>query len=240
MYRQVPVKPIHLLRFFLFFTTATAVLADSSVRLEFETLDGWKEQAFLYVKESSYYAAEEIDGVSVLSVRSDGGISALVHEEYFEVSETPVLEWRWRVEDFPSGADPRQEKTDDFALRVYVMFHYDKGTIPLGERIKYGFVKIVYNEFPPKSVLGFVWPENSFADQYIQSTINSRTRYIDAGSAGSAGWQTVTVNVAAEYRRVFGEAPPSLARISIIGDSDGTRDSTLGYIDYIHLKPASE
>ena len=216
-------------------------LAANSTTIDFDSLDGWREQPFLYVKERSEYTAESVDGVSVLAVRSEDGISALVHEDLISVRETPVLEWRWRVDDFPSGADPAAEDTDDFSLRVYVMFQYDKGTIPLADRIKYGFVKLVYDEFPPKRVLGFVWSERAFNKPYLESTINSRTRYVDAGSEPvTATWRTVSVDIVEEYRRVFGEEPPSRARISIIGDSDGTGDATLGYIDYIRLSAAAQ
>ncbi|MBT3274363.1 MAG: DUF3047 domain-containing protein, partial [Spirochaetales bacterium] len=141
-----------ILRIVLLFTVSASAVPESFI--DFDNMDGWREQPFLYVKEQSYYSAETIDGATVLAVRSEDGISALVSEELYSIMETPILEWRWRVDDFPEGADPRAEITDDFSLRVYIMFQYDKGTIPLGDRIKYGFVKLVYNEFPPKRVLG--------------------------------------------------------------------------------------
>ena len=43
------------------------------------------------------------------------------------------------------------------------------------------------------------------------------------------------IDAVEEYRRVYGEDPPKRARISIIGDSDSTRDATLGYVDYIRV-----
>ena len=203
---------------------------------EFDHLRGWKEQPFLYVEQASTYETAILDGETVLRVSSDGGISALVSESDFDVYETPVIEWRWRIDDFPEGADPSAEATDDFALRLYVMFQYDKGTIPLRERIIFGFAKLIYGEHPPKHVLGYVWSEYPFSEASLESTVSSRTRYLETGTgAGRREWVTVRIDAVEEYRRVHGEDPPKRARISIIGDSDSTKDATLGYVDYIRV-----
>jgi hypothetical protein len=116
------------------------------------------------------------------------------------------------------------------------MFEYDEGTIPLGERIKFRFLRFFYKGHPPKRVLAYVWSQYPFAEAYLDSTINSRTRYIETGRDAVPGeWRTVNINATEEYRRIYGEEPPRTARISIIGDSDSTGDPTLGYVDYIRI-----
>ncbi len=223
-------------RFAAVLLAASALLPAHALDEEFDNLGAWGEQSFFYVKEPSTYEATTLDGVTVLRVSSAGGISALVSEDVFDVYRTPVVEWRWRVDDFPEGADPRAEATDDFALRLYVMFLYDEGTIPLKERITFGFAKLLYGEHPPKKVLGFVWSEIPFKGPFLDSTINSRTRYLETGGGAALdGWLTVRIDAVEEYRRIYGEDPPARARISIIGDSDSTGDTTLGYIDYIRI-----
>ena len=128
------------------------------------------------------------------------------------------------------------------------MFEYENGKMPLSERLKYSFIKVLYGEFPPKSILGFVSTENEFLEPVLQSTINSRTRYVDMNAYATAcdgdvadghsgtPWCTAEADIVAIATGAFGELPSSKARIALIGDSDSTRDNTIGYLDYVEVR----
>ena len=222
----------------IFFLGVYSLWADGSdFREDLDVFEGWREVPFLGIRNKTDYKIENIEQNSALVVQSENGISGIAYEKTIQVYETPYLEWRWRADILPEGADPRAKKTDDFALRFYVMFYSGK-KLSVGDRIRYGFVKMLYGEYPPEVILGYVWTKDAFEEDYIQSRINERTRYIEAtsGEKNRGTWQVHRVNIISDFRRVFGENPPETARIAIIGDSDSTGSASLGYVDYFAWK----
>jgi len=237
----------HILFFFITLFSVSYISAEI-LHIGFDNLDGWRNIRFISTDRESSFSTGQLGEDYVLEIQSHDAISGIVYEEIIDLEQTPIIEWRWRVTDFPGGADQRSKDTDDSALRLYIMFEYKDGKIPLSDRLKFGLVKLLYDEFPPKAVLGFVSTENPFPMPVLQSSINNRTRYVEmkayatncdsAAPMGLSGtpWCTAQANIAAVATDAFGELPSNRARVALIGDSDSTNDSTLGYLDYIEVK----
>ena len=59
---------------------------------------------------------------------------------------------------------------------------------------------------------------------------------VEEGSENLGVWQTYSVNILEDYRKIFGSEPPLEASIAIMGDSDNTGESSLAFIDFIRLE----
>ena len=62
------------------------------------------------------------NGQPVLHLKSKGNSSTISRDlrGQFNLRETPVLGWRWKVITLPTGANACQKSTDDEAAQVYV------------------------------------------------------------------------------------------------------------------------
>ena len=128
----------------------------------------------------------------------------------------PILKWRWRAVELPAGASEKEE--NDVGAAVYVTF----GTDWLGR---------------PKSI------------KYTYSSSLSVGTTVDFGSlhvivvdsrpeSEIGTWETVTRDVADDYKQVFGEEPPSRpSGITFWGDSDTTHNTSRADFDDLRLLP---
>ena len=132
------------------------------------------------------------------------------------VDQYPLLSWRWRVDEFPTGSDEREKSTNDSAAGVYVVF---KG--PLGGLVPRA-IKYVWSAREPR---GAAFPSPGYSTAQIV--------VLESGNDGAARWHSETVDVAADYRRLFQADPPPVQGIAVLTDADdtGTR-AAADYADF--------
>ncbi len=72
------------------------------------------------------YVVNEEPGRRFLRAQANGvGIQA-AKEHAWDLNEYPILAWRWRPVQFPSGGDERSSATNDSVLAVYMLVPYSK------------------------------------------------------------------------------------------------------------------
>ena len=72
----------------------------------------------------SVYSVQEEDGVRFLRASSKGIAQQAAKQAEWKLDEYPILEWRWRLQEFPKGGDERSSSTNDSALAVYFLVPY--------------------------------------------------------------------------------------------------------------------
>ena len=122
-----------------------------------------------------------------------------------DLARYPVLSWRWRVAALPAGGNERRKATNDSAAGVYAVF-------------RGGFGGLV-----PRAIK-YVWSTEQPVGAAFASPGYSNAKIVVLRSGGAAGgeWRTERVDVAADYRRLFDEAPPALRGIAVLTDADDT------------------
>jgi len=145
------------------------------------------------------------DGRSFLRTYAEGTalrITARNGEEFdWSLNEQPWLEWTWRINDYPEGANETKSNANDTAAAIYVTF----GTDWLGR---------------PKSI------KYTFSSTLRVGTTDQqgplRLMVIDSpNNRGLGDWKTLRRNIPADYRQLFGEDPPNdPISITIWSDSD--------------------
>lgn len=154
----------------------------------------------------------------VLHAQSRGTASGLVFKLIYDLSEWPVLAWRWKVAGSIPGGDERFTDGDDYAARVYVVFpHWF---------------------FPRTRSINYIWanrlPRGAAAPNPF--TANTMMLAVESGADLAGAWLEERRNVLADYRRLFGEEPPAAAAIAIMTDSDNTGSSAEAWYDDLRLE----
>jgi len=207
------------------------------LRDDFNSLENWLPMQFQNIKRHSKYSIIRQGEDSYLKAESEASASGIVLKKEFRVFDYPTIEWRWKIRNVYEKGDAHLKSGDDYPIRIYIIFKYDPGKASFGKRIRYDIAKAVYGEYPPDSSLNYIWANrrhdtsvlvSAYADESMMIILESGVEFADT-------WITEKVNIVDDYRRVFGEDPPSVAGLAIMNDSDDTGESSVSYIDYIEI-----
>ncbi len=116
-------------------------LAAQELNLEFRSLEGWEPLEFDDIERHSSYSAVELEGESVLRIKSDNAASGLLFERSFDIYQTPFLEFRWRAEKVLEGGNARKKAGGDgrygqhrrVGHRLYRLYSHTKAKMNAAE-----------------------------------------------------------------------------------------------------------
>lgn len=166
---------------------------------KFETLGGHAEYDFAVVKD---------EGRRALDMKAAGDHSTITREVRVDLGATPILVWQWKMVSLPAGADLRERATSDAA----------------------GHVFIAWPRFPAalrSRLIGYVWDPSLPVGSVVKSSKSGTVTFVivRSGEGGLGHWTGEARNVAADYRMIFGEAPPNPRAIALSIDTNDTRSS---------------
>jgi len=206
-------------------------------RDDFETLDAWEPLFFNGIDRHTTYAIQAQGDETVLVAKSGNSASALVCKQTFNVTEFPIIRWRWKVDNVYAKGNYRLKSGDDYPIRVYVLFLFDPETAGIGMKLKYGIVKTLYGRYPPHSTLNYIWANRPEETAPVFSPYTDRSIMIPLrrGPEKVGQWVEESVNVLEDYRRFFGGNPPPQAALAIMNDSDNTGERSTAYIEFMEV-----
>ena len=184
-----------------------------------------------------------LDGRMVLRVQTDKSYANLEHDlPNLAVPAGAMLRWRWRLDQPLSGTDLRRREGDDSPLKVCALFDMPIERLGFVERNLLRAARSVSGEHLPAATLCYVWDATLPAGTLLDNAYSHRLRFIvlDSGQKQLAQWVVHGQDLAADFRRAFGneslEMPP-LQGILVGGDADNTGGQSLGYVGDITLSP---
>lgn len=179
-------------------------------------LSGWEVRDFKGRAATAYRLGEDgIGGAQVLEARCARSASGYVWKEKIDLTQTPMLRWRWRVDQVYAGLHEREKRGDDFPARVYVV--RDGGWMP------WRMLSLVY-----------VWgngetQDGDWPDPY---TRQAHIVVVHAGKTDAGRWQDQQRDVRADFRRYFGVEVDAIDAVALMSDcDDGDGEGSAGYGD---------
>jgi hypothetical protein len=148
-----------------------------------------------------YQIAEE-GGNHFLHARAEKQDVQIGLAHVFQPKEFPLLRWRWRVDQLPSGGNERVAKTNDSAAAVYVIFD---------------------NRVMPRAIK-YVWSATLPVGTHVDSPVYWRAKVVvlQSGSSGLGEWRQEVVNFYQDYKALFGVEPGEVQGIAVLTDADAT------------------
>ena len=99
--------------------TLAQEMADVAVgRFSMGDLQGWENRSF---KGETEYRIVSDGGVRVLSARTDGGTSGRFRKVKINLTQTPFINFSWKVSGVYKDINEATKSGDDFPARVYVV-----------------------------------------------------------------------------------------------------------------------
>lgn len=187
------------------------------------------------------YSAETVDGREALRVQADASYGNLVHA--WPAAAAPSrLRWAWRMQQPNAAIDLATRAGDDAAVKICLSFDLPADRVPLIERPLLLLARARTGQALPGATLCWVWAGAEARGALIPNAFTRRVRYIVLRNAqdGPGAWQEEDRDVAADFRRAFGdetqELPPLMALI-VAGDADNTGARSVAHVSALRAEP---
>lgn len=182
---------------------------------------GWREMTFRDKPGNAY--ALEPDGA--IRIESRASVSAIWRDLPADPSVTPVLRWRWRIDQTVPPTDLSRKGGDDRSLAVYVAFAYDAARASFLERSVRAVLGSLTGGDLPGRLLTYVWGGDGgtagwFDNPYLPT--GNRVRVLRGADEPIGAWREERVDVQSDFRVAFGEEPPKVVQVGVGADSDDT------------------
>lgn len=206
---------------------AVAAVAFSRAAPGSTSLAGWQNLPVVSGKKLTTYTVVADGRSNVVEANAADSASALMAKgDRIDLGATPVVTWRWKVDNAIPGADNRVADKEDSPARLVFFFDGDKSKLPFGDRATMTLAK-AGGEDLPYATLMYIWSNDAVPGGVIQNPHTDRVQMlvVAGGDASLGKWQTFSRNLAADYERVFREKPGRLLGYGVFTDSDNTHAS---------------
>jgi hypothetical protein len=188
------------------------------------------------------FVPEQVAERPALRVEADHSYGTLVFDLPAPQAAPRLLQWSWRVEQPNPAADLRTRGGDDTPVKVCLSFDLPIENLGFGERQLLRFMRSSSDEPVPAATLCWVWGAAEPRGALIENAFTRRVRYIVLrnGSDASATWFDESRDIAADFKRAFGEesaaVPPVLGAV-VGGDADNTAARSVAHVRGLHFEP---
>jgi hypothetical protein len=202
-------------------TTLASAAAAQEVAIPAPGTEAWQPLAFPKIERRTRYSVASEDGGPLVRAESECSASGLLYPlRGVELVKTPLLRWRWRIEEGLAPTDERAKAGDDFAARVYVTFVFEPERASLVERAAHWLASAVYGESVPGTSLTYVWTSQEPVGARWPNPYAASSQMIATASGATPGWRDAEVDLLADYERSFSRPAPAPFFLALMTDTD--------------------
>ena len=204
--------------------------------------NGWNFYRIAPYKKNTVYRLENYQGKTVLSANSKTSASGLAVKLRPRQANNLWLQWEWKALSAIPEADNAERYHDDAPLRILVAFDGNKSKLPLKEKMNFEMANLISGQEMPYATLMYIWSGKSPVNTIINNAHTSRIKMIvvDSGWDNLDTWHKHQRDLAADYKRAYGEAPGEVIGIALLTDTDNTKSEAraiYGDIELIRKNP---
>lgn len=180
------------------------------------SLDHWESKKF---KGQTKYQLVDLAGARVLKAESANSASGLFKEQRIDLQKTPVVNWRWRIENQLGNINEQAKSGDDYAARVYVV---------ISGGLTFWRTRAINYVWASTSPAGKIWPNAFAGDHAMMIALRSSSDQIGT-------WYTEKRNILADLKQQFGEDIRYIDAVAIMTDTDNAQGKVTAYYGDIYF-----
>lgn len=183
------------------------------------------------------YRLSTQNGVAAVEARADASMALLARPLAVDLEETPVLCWRWWVDQPVAEADLTRKSGDDYAARVYVTFDLPDSALSLSTRLKLKLARTLHGDDLPDAAINYVWDNRHPIGTARANAYTDRAQMLvlRSGTADSGHWVAERRNLKEDLDQLFGTASGRTLQLALASDGDNTGAQTGAYFADLHL-----
>jgi hypothetical protein len=198
----------------------------------------WELVRFSEKVPATRYQLRRWDGVNAVEARAEASMALLARRVDIDLQQTPVLCWRWRIEQPVQRADLRTKGGDDYAARVYVTFRLPTEALSLGLRAKLALARSVRGDAVPDAALNYVWDNRHPIGTSAPNAYTDRARMLvlRSGAAEAGRWVEERRDIARDLADAFGEwTGTRTTLLAVASDTDNTGETAMAGFADLHF-----
>lgn len=201
-----------------------ALLASASLALgqqqTFTPADIAEWEPHSFAGETRYELTSHAGRPAVHATCSDASASGLFYQGTIDLTETPIVEWTWWVEDTYEGIDETVRAGDDYPARIYAV---DEHRIAIWRTRAMNYV------WASEQSVGTDWP-NAYQSQAHMVAMRS-----GPGNGDSGRWVTERRNLRDDFKRFHERELDEVNAFAIMTDCDDTGQPSEAWYGEIRL-----
>ncbi len=223
--------------------TAEAALQQAAADL-FQTPAGGSDWTVFRLpgKVSVPFEAVSRQGRPALQVRAQRSVSVLRRQFDPGIRAVGSLEFAWKVDALPVGADLKEAETTDAPVRILLAFEGDRAKwSPRTHRLS-ELSRLLTGEPLPYATLSYVWSRDDPVEAVLSNPRTDRIRkvVVESGDQHLGQWRDYRRDVRADFIRAFGEEPGPLVAVALMTDTDNTGSTLRAWYGALRLVDLSE
>lgn len=185
--------------------------------------EGW-QAVLLPGKAATQYTWAEKDGRRAVWAQSERSASMWRRAVARPAQGLGEVRFSWWVPATLHNASVADVEREDAAVRVVFAFDGDHAGLPLRTRAMFDLAEALTGERPPYATLMYVFDNSRPPGSVVINPRTDRVRKIvlDGDESTLRRWRDHRRDLAADYRRAFGEEPGALVAVGVMTDTDNT------------------
>lgn len=165
------------------------------------------------------------ESVPALAVESEHSVSILRRRFPGGLASADELNFSWKVDALPEGADLSVAGRGDAAVRLLLTFDGDMSKWSERSHRLSELSRLITGEPMPYATLMYVWSNQGDPGQVLMHPRTDRIRnlVLESGGEHVGQWRHYRRNIRSDYVKAFGEEPGPLKSIAIMTDTDNTK-----------------
>lgn len=183
------------------------------------------------------YRIATVAGKTAIEARVDNSMSLMARPISVDLSERPVLCWRWYVDAPVQKGDMTRKSGDDYAARVYIAFDMPDSELSGSTKLKLRIARNMFGRSVPDAAVVYVWDNRHPVGTARKSSYTDRSQLVvaDSGAARAGTWVAKRADVAADFARAFGNRSGKPIQLAVASDGDNTHSKGRAAFADIHF-----
>lgn len=190
------------------------------------TPNQWQEVRLADDIRPNTFVFETNQDEQVLRIDSDASMSMMATSIDVDLSQTPVLCWRWRVNRVLEKADMTERFGDDYAARLYLSVAIPDTDKSLGLRLQLGLARSIWGDQVPDGAINYVWDNRQPVETVMDNAYTDRVAMVvmQSGSDRVGQWVQQSRDVAQDIKQRFTPSAKAV-QIALAADTDNTGET---------------
>lgn len=188
-------------------------------------------------KRGTVYETRHDSGRIVMHAQANASASMLRRQLQVDPTQLGSVQFSWHVASLIEQADLSDADAADSPVRLVFAFDGDHGRLSARNRMLFELAQVLTGEAPPYATLMYVWDNRAAPESVIHGPRTDRIRKIvlESGPGQCGRWLHYERDLAADFRRAFGEEPGRLIGMGLMTDADNTASSAAGLYGEVRL-----
>ncbi len=177
------------------------------------------------------YRVSTIDGITGIEATADNSMALMGRTVSVDLTKTPVLCWRWRIDAPLKNANMKTKVGDDYAARVYVALSIPTEKMSFVTRAKLKLGRAIFGDQVPDAALNYVWDNRYPVGTSMPNAYTDLTQMIvvNSGAAKAGQWVSVRRDLSADIQQYFPDQVAKPALLAVASDTDNTGEKAHAY-----------